>query len=108
MANLTNLMNSQKFVSKQQGSTCNKTRGPLLQVANLMNPMNVANLPNLSASNKAVHITRQEAPFASSKYGKFDESGKCGEFTKFVTKQQGNLFYFHSTLCWLVKEGMEC
>ena len=32
----------------------------------------------------AVHITRQEFPFASGEYGKFDESDECGEFAKFV------------------------
>ena len=53
-----------KFVSKQPGNTCNKTRGPPLQEANmtnLTNVMNVAISTNLSASNKATQRTRQDS-----------------------------------------------
>ena len=44
------------------------------------------NLEKCQTRRKTGGPPRQEA-----KNGKFDEYGKCSEFTKFVTKQQGNV-----------------
>ena len=49
-------------------------------------------------SNKA---TDKRALLAGSENGKFDEYGKCSEFTKFVTKQQGNINYKTIRPKWL-------
>ena len=71
-------------------------------MANLMNLMNVVNSPNSRAGNKTIHLTRQEGPFASSEYGKFDD-----EFHYFLKVNSAEKKIFNSNIITIESKFMK-